>query len=150
MTDRSIPRPALILGAAGLLPPLAALWLLVLWRDGLQAGALFTAIFAYSSLIFSFIGGIWWGFACAAGRNPRWPDLMLAVTPMLCAFLCLPLVGSEGPVGALLLAVLILASPVVDMRFVAAGLAPAWWTRLRLVLSIGLSSLLGGAVWLLT
>lgn len=145
-----IPRPALVMGFAGLLPPLAGLWWLVAMDFGWAAIGIFTAIFAYSALILSFLGGIWWGFAVAGGRRPDWSDLMLAVTPSLAAFLCLPVVGGWGPSGGLLLALLVLVSPLVDLRFVRSGLAPDWWMRLRMPLSIGLSSLLGGAVWLAT
>jgi len=144
----AIPRPALVLGFAGLLPPLAGIWALVMAGDPFQAVSMFTAIFAYSALIFSFIGGIWWGFSAADGRRPGWADLMLAVFPAIASFMTLPVVGQVGPPGAVLLAVLILVSPIVDLRFRRRGLAPAWWMRLRLPLSIGLSTLLGAAVWL--
>lgn len=143
----AIPRPALLLGFAGLLPPLAAIWAMVTAGNPVQAEAMFTAIFAYSALIFSFIGGIWWGFSAADGRRPGWADLTLAVFPAIASFLTLPVVGQAGPEGALLLAILILLSPLVDLRFRRRGLAPTWWMRLRVPLSIGLTTLLGAAIW---
>nr|WP_167953704.1 DUF3429 domain-containing protein [Sphingomonas jejuensis] len=144
----AIPRPALLLGFAGLLPPLTALWAMMMLDDPASSEAMFTAIFAYTTLIFSFIGGVWWGFSSADGRRPGWADLTLAVFPSLAAFLTLPLVAQTGPDGAVLLALLVLVSPVIDLRFRRRGLAPTWWMRLRMPLSIGLSTLLGAAVWL--
>ena len=60
MSDASIPRPALLLGAAGLLPSLAMPVLLAA-GDGAAAFALHAGP-AYGALIASFIGGAWWGW----------------------------------------------------------------------------------------
>lgn len=149
MNANRVPRPALALGAAGLVPPLAGLWAMALAGDPVQVAAVFMMIFTYATLIFSFVGGIWWGFASrAGGGGPGWGELLLAVCPSLAAFLSFVLLGVGGIAGVFVLAALILMSPFVDLRFVRRGLAPDWWMRLRVPLSAGLAALLGGAALL--
>jgi hypothetical protein len=67
-TDR-IPPPFMIFGAAGLLPPLALVLMMLRQPDALAVPALYAVTLVYGALILSFIGGAWWGFA--AGRSVR-------------------------------------------------------------------------------
>lgn len=96
----------------------------------------------YAALIFSFLGGMWWGMAAAspdeARRTPTW-IWMAAVMPSLIALATyIPwVIGAPWPQPSLLvLAIGILLSPLVDMRLVT--LRPSWWLGLRLPLSLGL------------
>ncbi len=128
------------LGYAGLLPQAAALVVLIggdpAWR--------FTALalgYAYAALILSFLGGLWWGLAAQA-RAPVPPWVWVAaVVPSLVALMsAIPwALGDAWPGPSLgLLGMALLASSIVDHRLVAQGIAPPWWLRLRLPLSIGL------------
>ena len=96
MSNASIPRPALLLGAAGLLPSLAMPPLLAAGGDAaafaLQAGP------AYGALIASFIGGAWWGLAANKAEGAaltRW--LAASVLPMLVAWVALLLPPRLAP-----------------------------------------------------
>ena len=139
MSKHPIPRPALLLGAAGLLPSLAMPVLLAAGDSAadfaLHAGP------AYGALIASFIGGAWWGLAAnkvGGAALTRW--LVASVLPMLAAWGAL-LVPPQA--GLLLLAVIFALLPLADRAAQAASLAPAWWWRLRLPLSLLMACLHG-------
>ncbi len=64
-----IPRPARLLGFAGIAPQAFAVLaaLSPTWRfAALSAG------FFYSALILSFVGGVWWGVASTQPKAPQW------------------------------------------------------------------------------
>jgi len=132
-----IPRMALILAVAGLLP--------FLWGAATElspAMANFGLTFlgprflgpyvtlAYGSVILSFMGGALWGFASKSERREFYA---LAVLPALWAFF---FVGG-GPVSA---AIWLMAGFVgvlgLDWMFWQHGLAPVWWMRLRIGLTV--------------
>lgn len=120
---------------------MVALLLAVLFGgDGWRWSALAFG-WGYAALIFSFLGGLWWGLAAAASdRAPAWLWLV-SVLPSLAALATLTpwLIGSPWPGPSLVwLGLMLLASPLVDRRIAAAGLAPDWWMPLRLTLSAGL------------
>ena len=138
----SLSPAARLLGYAGLLPQLAA-FLLILAGGGAYRFAGQALAFAYASLIFSFLGGAWWGLAARGGAASGWP-YGLAVLPSLMALAAaLPWALAwpwPGP-SLILLGVAIALSPVIDRAFVAAGLAPQGWMALRVPLSLGLGGL---------
>lgn len=130
------------LGAAGLLPQGAAALLAALDPPVLRAAGLMLGS-VYAALILSFLGGMWWGLAAAAASPPpRWVWLA-AVAPSLWALAALAagLAGGSTLLALLPLAVAILLTPLVDRRLVSDGLAPHWWMRLRIPLSLGLGLL---------
>lgn len=138
---KNIPFWPRILGLAGLLPQLACLAMLITGPAEWRFAALALA-WGYAALIFSFLGGLWWGIAASALRGgepaPDWLWLA-AVAPSLIAFASyLPWVfAAPWPQPSLVvIAVALIASLSVDRAI--AGLAPAWWFGLRAVLSIGL------------
>ncbi|MCA3419000.1 MAG: DUF3429 domain-containing protein [Roseomonas sp.] len=139
MSKHPIPRPALLLGAAGLLPSLA---MPVLLAAGESAAAFaLLAGPAYGALIASFIGGAWWGLAANRAGDAaltRW--LVLSVLPMLAAWVALLL---PPQAGLLLLAVIFALLPLADRAAQAGALAPDWWWRLRLPLSLLMACLHG-------
>lgn len=108
--------------------------------DGWRFGALALG-WLYAALIFSFLGGLWWGLAAAAGpRAPVWL-YTASVLPSIVALASLTpwLIGEPWPGPSLVwLGIGIFASPLVDRRVAALGLAPPWWLPLRLLLSSGL------------
>ncbi|WP_420382872.1 DUF3429 domain-containing protein [Novosphingobium sp.] len=133
-----IPPNARLLGLAGLLPQLAAL--LAVLKGGPAAWTALGLAYGYAALIFSFLGGIWWGIGLALPQMPRW-IFIAAVTPSLIALaLWFPwMMGWSWPGPELItLGLLLAASPLVDR---AIGFAPAGWMRLRWQLSLGLGGL---------
>ncbi|MXP46799.1 DUF3429 family protein [Altererythrobacter luteolus] len=133
-----LPTSAKLLGYAGLLPQVLALALFVL-ADELGWIAL-AGGFAYAALIFSFLGGVWWGQGIALGNlNPAM--LIVAVIPSLIGLaLFIPwTLGWAWPEPSMLwLGLFLMLSPLVD-RWLALGGAD--WMKLRWHLSIGLGAL---------
>lgn len=133
-----IPRSALILGLAGLIPFLwgAATQVsepLALW--GVEwLGPRFIGPYiglSYGMVILCFMSGVLWGFATKA-EDEAGRFYALSVIPALWAFF---LVG-DGPVSsAIYLGAGFLGLLVLDWQFQAQGLAPRWWMRLRVMLS---------------
>ena len=138
------PRSVLALGYAGLLPPLAAI---VVWLSGSVPpdapflGVLLIGGLLYGGLILSFLGGMWWGAACAGRQGAALrPWLTLAVMPSLIALAAL-LAGIHNPrVGGASLSVALAATLLVDQRLLQNGLVPDWWMSLRVPLSLGLAA----------
>ena len=137
----SIPGPVLAWGLAGLIPflglPALALAspLLAAWSD--QALAL------YAAVILSFLGGARWGRAVAeTAPDPR--TVALAIAPSVAAWgLVLLPASRSGPALAGLAAALALHL-LWDLR--SPGL-PAWYPRLRLILTAGaIAGLAAGAL----
>lgn len=139
-----LPPPALALGLAGLLPPLVGIVLRVSGSapgDARFVALLLAAGMIYGGLILSFIGGIWWGAACARrdGAALR-PWLTLAVMPSLIALTALVASLFNPRVGGAILAVALVATLLGDRRLVQNGMVPGWWMRLRVPLSLGLAA----------
>ncbi|MDX6751716.1 DUF3429 domain-containing protein [Geminicoccaceae bacterium 1502E] len=124
-----VPKVALLLGWLGVLPFAAAL-------AGIALGD-FTAHLAnavlliYGAVILSFMGGVQWGLAMAAGSGPA--RYVASVVPALAGWAAVHL-SSDG--GKLLLAAAFLGLMLHDQRTAAAGEAPAWYPRLRRPLTI--------------
>jgi hypothetical protein len=126
------------LGIAGLLPQAAAF--AAVYKGGEARWTALAMAFGYAALIFSFLGGVWWGLALAAPRAPRWTFAAAVMPSLLALALWYPwMVGDTWPGPELVvLGGLIAASPLVDC---AIGFAPPGWMGLRWVLSLGLGGL---------
>lgn len=135
-----LPSFARILGFAGLLPQAFLLAALVLGGPEIRSTALGLA-FTYAALIYSFLGGVWWGLAAAAHAPvPRW-IWAVAVLPSLFALgVAWPSVTGHAWTGPSLVVLgsLIMSSVLVDLKLRSLGLTPPGWLPLRLPLSIGL------------
>ena len=132
------PRAALILGAAGLLPSVAALGVLLMAGPEHRDLA-FRAAGTYGAVILSFLGGAWWGIAAARGHPrdlPRW--LGLSVLPALAAW---PVLVFLSPLSLAALSVLFLATLAVDRALTRRFVAPEWWLPLRVPLSLCMAGL---------
>lgn len=153
MTDTSAPstltahqqRPPLAraLGFAGLLPQVAVVLMLGSGSMWWHFAALSLG-YAYAALIFSFLGGMWWGLAAGqSDRTPAWVWLAAVIPSLIALATAVPwAIGAPWPGPSLaILGVALLASLLVDRRLVAIGLAPSWWMALRVPLSIGLGAL---------
>lgn len=134
-----IPRAALLLGLAGLIP---FLWgaATVLHEPLSQAGLRFLGprfigpyvSLGYGTVILAFMSGVLWGFATRAEGRVAASGYALSVIPALWAFF---FVGG-GPVSAAVyLATGFLGLLALDWMFWQQGLAPAWWMRLRVMLT---------------
>ncbi|WP_374146957.1 DUF3429 family protein [Sphingomonas sp. 28-63-12] len=131
-----------LLGIAGLLPQLAAGYVLLENNPDWHFTALAMA-YAYAALILSFLGGLWWGLAAAAARPPAWL-WYAAIVPSLIAL------GSGWPWATgqpwpgpsmVVLGVALMAALGVDWRLQQTGIAPVWWLSLRIPLSLGLGGI---------
>lgn len=141
-----IPRTALILGLAGTLPFIAGAAMTaapdqVATLTGLPifaarlAGS--TVLIAYSTVILCFMSGALWGFAT---KSERTTPYVLSVLPALFVFFnaIYAFIGTAtGTAQATLLPFIIgfAAILILDRSFTRAGLAPAWWLKLRLIIT---------------
>ena len=140
---RPLSPTALQLGYAGLLPQAFAVFLLL---DGSEMRWIASAGgFGYAAIIFSFLGGLWWAMAMLNPAAPRW-IFPAAIAPSLIALLTfLPWTwGWDWPGPSLLvLAVGLMASPLIDRQIVRYIELPHGWMRLRWHLSLGLGGMTG-------
>lgn len=134
-----LPRTALWLGLAGLLPFLAGA-LVALLGDGAAVRPFAVAALAgYGAVILSFLGAVHWGFALRGTTDPAEAGataarLALGVVPSLVAWVALLL--PRGP-GLALLAAGVLATAAVETLTARGGLVPEGYMRLRWGLSLG-------------
>ncbi|MDJ1008911.1 MAG: DUF3429 domain-containing protein [Paracoccaceae bacterium] len=135
----AIPRAALLLGLAGLLP---FLWgALTIYSEPAARATLETVgprftgpfvILQYGTIILAFMSGVLWGFATKAEGARAATGYALSVLPALWAFF---FVGG-GPVSAASYLIAgFLGLLLLDFAFVRWGLAPDWWMSLRLLLT---------------
>ncbi|MEO1109082.1 MAG: DUF3429 domain-containing protein [Pseudomonadota bacterium] len=134
------PRAALYLGLAGLIPFIwgALTYLnsdLNAWGSR-QFGARFVGPYIqlfYGSVILSFMSGVLWGFATKASGSRATVGYTLSVLPALWAFF----MTGGGPVNAGDNLIAGFAGLLVlDAIFWYWGLAPNWWMRLRILLTV--------------
>jgi len=144
--DRDQARPgtvgesAMILGYAGLLPQVAAAATCA-FDQTMQTGAMFA--FGYATLILSFLGGIWWGFAMLVGGR-QGGIACFAVAPSIIAagLILLSVAGVVAlPLALVLLGTAVLLTLLVDRRLTTQGITPEGWMALRVPLSVGLGGL---------
>jgi hypothetical protein len=130
----AVPRPPLLLGLAGLLPFLAGALIVATGFEIPYAGH--TALgdgrailVQYGIVIQAFMSGVLWGFAT---KSDRAPPYVLSVLPALWVFFF-----ATGPEARALLNIALgfIALLGLDAWFMAQSLAPAWWLRLRLLLT---------------
>jgi Protein of unknown function (DUF3429) len=139
----AIPPFPRFLGLAGLLPMVAALLTVLFGGEAWRWSALALG-WLYAALIFSFLGGLWWGLAAAAGdRAPDWLWGVSVLPSLLALSTLVPwLIGAPWPAPSLVwLGIGIVISPVVDRQIAARDMAPPWWMALRLMLSLGLGAM---------
>ena len=136
-----IPRAALALGLAGLIP---FVWgLLTQTAPGLGdwgarvLGPRFVGPFvslSYGIIILAFMSGTLWGFATRAKGQMATVGYGLSVLPALWAFL---FVGGGPDSAARWLAAGFVGLLGLDYVFWRYGLTPEWWLQLRLLLTTG-------------
>ncbi|PRY20266.1 uncharacterized protein DUF3429 [Aliiruegeria haliotis] len=146
-----VPRTALLLGLAGLIP---FLWgVLTRYSPALQdltlslAGPRFVApyiLLYYGTIILAFMSGVLWGMATRADGEVASLGYALSVIPAIWAFLFTGTgpVSSAGYLIAGFLGVL-----GIDWFFWRNGLAPSWWMTLRVPLTAVVVLCLGVVVF---
>lgn len=136
---QDIPRSALWLGLAGLLPFIWGVVTLYSPTAAQQTVALVGPRFigpyiglAYGTVILAFMSGVLWGFATKETGEMAATGYALSVLPALWAFF---MVGG-GPVSAAInLMIGFVALLALDWFFAHWGLAPVWWMKLRVLLT---------------
>lgn len=135
-TEPRWPPVPFALGLGGLIPFWALAVAHVLPTSfGLDPALVAWALAIYAATILSFLGGIRWGLTVAGGqRGGAAFDYAVSVIPQLWGWAAM-ILPDRPRFLALALALLVLGP--LDRRLVARGLAPAWFGRLRVILSVG-------------
>lgn len=132
-----IPRAALYLGLAGLIPFIAAAVVIALrptWPMGgvnlplMGFGHL--VLLGYGRVILAFMAGVLWGFA-AKGGAAAWAYAASVCPALWVFFTSFQPDRNQDITLALGFTVLL----VLDWAFARAGIAPPWWMRLRIILT---------------
>lgn len=134
-----IPRSALILGLAGVIP---FLWGAVTYLNSDLAawgmrilGPRFVGPYVqlfYGAVILSFMSGVLWGFATKAQGAQAATGYGLSVLPALWAFF----MTGGGPTSAAIYLIFgFIGLLVLDYAFWRWELAPPWWLNLRVLLT---------------
>jgi hypothetical protein len=140
-----IPRPAYVLGWAGVLP-FAGLCLMTLDNGSGAAVRFEPMLISYGAIILSFMGGVHWGLAMikSTGEDAHvqpW-HFALSVTPALIGWVATQL---ETSPALAVLAVAFLTLLIVDTAWASGNCAPAWYGRLRLQLTSAVLACLSAA-----
>lgn len=124
-----VPRPALVLGFAGLLPFLAGS--AGAWAAGYPDILIVVNLqMAYGAVILSFLGAVHWGLALAQNDAGNWQRLGLSVLPALAGWVALMV---PNPLGLMLLIVGFAAVFFADLR---SPRLPPWYKVLRKPLTL--------------
>ncbi|HBZ44205.1 MAG TPA: DUF3429 domain-containing protein [Maritimibacter sp.] len=126
-----IPRTPLFLGLAGLIPfvwGLVTSFVPVSWMSDYFTG--YGILADYAMVILPFMSGVIWGFATRATGKQAATLYIVSVIPALWAFFFI--LGEYALISA---AVGFLVLLPIDNAAMKSGLAPAWWMKLRLLLT---------------
>ena len=141
MPETTLPRPLITLSLAGLLPQIICL--IAVAYGGPERWIALAAGCFYAAIILSFLGGMWWMAGLLSGLRAGWV-YGLAVLPSLIGFAALLpwTVGWSWPGPSLVvLALALLASPLVDRTLARHIALPPGWLRLRMAMAGGLGLL---------
>jgi ATP/ADP translocase len=151
-SSTTIPRSALLLGLAGVLP--FAWGVLTILLPDLQ---LWTAQnisprmtgpyvqLAYGTVILAFMSGVLWGFATKTTGAQATSGYALSTLPALWAFF---MIGGGPTSAGIYLIAGFLGLLALDFMFWRWGLAPPWWMHLRTLLTALVVSALAAGVLL--
>lgn len=134
-----VPRSALILGLAGVLP---FFWSIATQLSPGMADIAISLLgprfvgpyvgLVYGTIILSFMSGVLWGFAGRATGRIATIGYIVSVIPALWAFF---FVGNGHLSASLMLAVGFVGLLCLDYLFWRHGYAPVWWMQLRILLT---------------
>ena len=138
--DARIPRPALLLGLAGLIPFLLSAATHLSPALAAWAGQFLKPMFlgayvgmTWGTVVLCFMSGVLWGFATKAEGREAAVAYTLSVIPALWGFV---MVADASDTSAIFLAAGFAGLLLLDATFQAWGLAPRWWLRLRVMLTV--------------
>ena len=134
-----IPKSALYIGLVGLLPfiwgvitvhlPALSEWTIKM--IGPRFVGLYVQLF-YGAVILSFMSGVLWGFATKTEGKQAAIGYTLSVVPALWAFF---MIGGGPETASQNLIAGFIGLLALDWYFWTSSQAPAWWMRLRLLLT---------------
>lgn len=129
-----IPRSALFLGLAGLIPFFVSVLTEFAGAPPFLRGQEDLIMLRYGIVILAFMSGVLWGFATKASGRTATVGYCLSVLPALWAFF-----ATMGPTPQALGALIVGFSGLLGLDFIfwRLGLTPEWWMRLRLILTAG-------------
>jgi hypothetical protein len=134
----TIPRTPLILGLAGLIPFMLGAVLTIFGAAALPETIGMRILLEYSTVILAFMSGVLWGFAA---KDQGWNfGYALSTLPALWAFFA---TLADAPMRLLALSLGFVMLLGLDWQFQRRALAPEWWLRLRLILTVGVLICLG-------
>jgi len=123
-----IPKPALWLGYAGLIP----FFITAILSYTTDYAYFSTALIAYGATILSFLGGVRWGLAIVNSNSTHLSfSLVISILPSIVGWISLLL---PSYVGFMLLAGGFFVLLLADIR---SQDSPPWYPRLRVPLSLG-------------
>jgi hypothetical protein len=135
----AVPRSALILGLAGLIPfvwsALTQVWAPADAWTMTALGPRFVGPYiglSYGTVILAFMSGVLWGFATRATGRQAAAGYALSVIPALWAFF---FVGGGVASASVYLIAGFVGLLMIDAAFARQGFAPEWWMRLRVPLT---------------
>ncbi len=141
MTDKTkIPSSALFLGLTGLIPfwaPVAvSVWSLAMDRSNAAEAWIFTL---YAGLILTFLGGVRWGAEIVQKESPDGRVLALSIAPSLIALAAglVHFLAGAAVAAWLLLIIGLFLQYRWDTNSARSTVLPAWYGRLRVILTIG-------------
>ena len=136
----ALQRRARLLGYAGQLPQVFAI---ILLADPETRWIALAGGFGYAALIFSFLGGVWWGVGISNPQAPRWIYVAAVLPSLIGLATYVPWIFGwawPGP-SLIVLGLCLLVSPIVDREMALKLPLPEGWVRLRSHLSVGLGLL---------
>ena len=141
MSKASLPRPLVVFGLAGLLPQAICLALVI--QGGPERWMALAAACFYAAIILSFLGGMWWMAGLLSGLREGWVYGVAVVPSLIGLAALLPWsAGWSWPGPSLaVLALVLLASPLVDRALARHIAFPAGWLKLRVIMTGGLGLL---------
>lgn len=129
----AVPTPALVLGAAGVLP--FVFLTLATWVGFEPFGRPPTSVQAlYALAILSFMGAIHWGLAMARPVGSATWGYLLSVVPALVGWFALAFLPMRSALWVMAATFGLLL--LYDLRAVRLGVAPAWYPALRVPLTV--------------
>lgn len=131
--ERNIPISALVLGLAGTVPFMALAVAITMNFSIPLVDNPVAGLVAYAAIILSFLGGIRWGFALRmSDQTLQGRAFILSVGPSIAGWL---LLLPPSPMALVVMPVLFVLMGLADQTMGTVG-APAWYMRLRLLLSV--------------
>ena len=133
--ESTVPRGAAVLGWCGVIP-FAALTAAALGSTPLDPAHAERLLVLYGAVILSFMGGVHWGLAISGrgpNANPDTAHLTASVLPALVGWVA-ALLSTKPGIIVLVCGFLVLLA--YDIRTVRANIAPRWYARLRIQLTL--------------